>query len=161
VAALRPAVDLTSLPSIDSISAETCIGLFLEAGVPEDLMRAALRKAWTADPAIRDFIGIADNQWDFNAEDAMQGFGALVPADYTRQLLARALGTVEAGAAEPEASAEATLEPVATNTDLKPQVTTLANASEPVPGSAPTAEAVLRAPAQVRPRSHGGALPKY
>jgi hypothetical protein len=26
---------------------------------------AALRRAWVSDPVIRDFIGIAENQWDF------------------------------------------------------------------------------------------------
>jgi hypothetical protein len=36
-----------------------------------------LRAAWVADPAIRDFIGIADSQWDFNDPAAMPGFGPL------------------------------------------------------------------------------------
>jgi hypothetical protein len=45
------------------------------------LTRAALRRAWTSDPAIRDFIGIADNQWDFNDPNGISGFGRLDAAE--------------------------------------------------------------------------------
>ena len=38
---------------------------FLAPGVPEELTRAALRRAWATDPTIRDFVGLAENQWDF------------------------------------------------------------------------------------------------
>jgi hypothetical protein len=41
------------------------------------LTRAALRRAWTSDPAIREFIGIAENQWDFNDPNGIPGFGQL------------------------------------------------------------------------------------
>jgi hypothetical protein len=40
-----------------------------------------LRRAWVGDPAIRDFIGIAENQWDFNDPDGIPGFGVLPVAD--------------------------------------------------------------------------------
>jgi hypothetical protein len=65
------------LPSIDSITADTDIVAFLKSGVPTELTRAALRRAWTSDPAIRDFIGIAENQWDFNDPNGISGFGRL------------------------------------------------------------------------------------
>ena len=55
----------------------------------EELTRAALRSAWTADPAIRDFVGIAESQWDFNGEGTIRGFGSLEAADYPRDLLGR------------------------------------------------------------------------
>jgi uncharacterized protein DUF3306 len=73
--------DPASLPSIESIAADTDIVAFLRAGVPADLTRAALRRAWSSDPAIRDFIGIAENQWDFNDPDAIPGFGPLAPME--------------------------------------------------------------------------------
>jgi hypothetical protein len=73
--------DLASLPSIESIAAHTDIAAFLNTGVPAELTRAALRRAWATDPAIRDFIGIAENQWDFNDPNAIPGFGPLDPAD--------------------------------------------------------------------------------
>lgn len=59
--------DLASLPPIESIVAETDIRPFLRPGVPADLTRAALRRAWSMDPAIRDYIGPSENSWDFTA----------------------------------------------------------------------------------------------
>ena len=56
----------TSLPPIESITAESDIRAFLAPGVPPELTRAALRRAWAADPRIRDFVGLAENSWDFN-----------------------------------------------------------------------------------------------
>jgi Protein of unknown function (DUF3306) len=69
--------DPASLPSIDTITAGTDIIAFLQSDVPAVLTRAALRRAWTSDPAIRDFIGIAENQWDFNDPNGIPGFGPL------------------------------------------------------------------------------------
>jgi Protein of unknown function (DUF3306) len=76
-AAMQEPFDSASLPSIDSITADTDIVAFLKSDVPTELTRAALRRAWTSDPAIRDFIGIAENQWDFNDPNGMAGFGRL------------------------------------------------------------------------------------
>jgi hypothetical protein len=73
--------DPASLPPIESITASTDIRSFMRAGVPLELTRDALRRAWITDPAIRDFIGIAENQWDFNDTTAMPGFGPLQSAD--------------------------------------------------------------------------------
>lgn len=75
----RPAeIDLSQLPPLDSIGAATDIRAFLARGVPAALSRAALRRAWAADPAIRDFIGLAENSWDFTAPDGVPGFGPLI-----------------------------------------------------------------------------------
>jgi hypothetical protein len=73
--------DPASLPSLESIAADTDIGAFLHSGVPAELTRAALRRGWASDPAIRDFIGIAENQWDFNDPDGIPGFGPLRVTD--------------------------------------------------------------------------------
>jgi uncharacterized protein DUF3306 len=85
-----PPFDLASLPSIESIGAETDLRVFLAKGVPADLTRAALRRAWSADPAIRDFIGLSENSWDFNDPGAMDGFGSLEP-EQVRKILAQML----------------------------------------------------------------------
>jgi hypothetical protein len=87
-----PAVDLAALPPIESINAGTDVRAFLAAGVPAQLARAALRRAWSADPSIRDFVGLAENAWDFNAADAMPGFGPLTPSQPAQQLIADAMG---------------------------------------------------------------------
>src|SRR5262249_55851416 len=44
-----PALDPTSLPSIESITADTDIRIFLQSGVPTNLTEAALRRAWVRD----------------------------------------------------------------------------------------------------------------
>jgi hypothetical protein len=46
----------TALPPIESIGAGSDIRGFLAAGVPVELTRAALRRAWVTDPAIHDFV---------------------------------------------------------------------------------------------------------
>jgi uncharacterized protein DUF3306 len=91
-AAQAPAVDLTKLPPIESIMETTDIRPFLAAGVPEELKYAALRRAWVVDPAIRDFVGIAENQWDFTVPGGAPGFGRLLPVDDVRRLVAEVLG---------------------------------------------------------------------
>lgn len=91
-AATNEVLDLTSLPSIESIESETDIRAFLHHSVPAELTRVALRRAWATDPAIRDFIGIAENQWDFNDPDSIPGFGPLRASDNLAELLQQALG---------------------------------------------------------------------
>lgn len=90
-AAAEPPVDLTSLPSIESIGPDTDVRGFLQAGVPPDLTRAALRRAWTSDPAIRDFVGLVENGWDFNDPNAVHGFGP-ISADEVERLLVQVIG---------------------------------------------------------------------
>jgi hypothetical protein len=89
--------DPASLPSIETITGDTDIRGFLQSCVPAELTRAALRQAWASDPAIRDFIGIAENQWDFNDPTAIPGFGPLPASDNVPALLARAIGTSDKG----------------------------------------------------------------
>jgi len=83
--------DLASLPSVESIGANTDVTAFLRPGVPADLTRAALRRAWSSDPAIRDFVGLVENGWDFNDPHAMAGFGSIGAGEAAR-LLAQAMG---------------------------------------------------------------------
>ena len=70
-------LDLASLPPIESIGGGSDIRPFLAAGVPADLTRAALRRAWSTDPAIRDFVGLSENSWDFNEPDGVPVVGLL------------------------------------------------------------------------------------
>jgi hypothetical protein len=71
--------DAASLPSIDSIDVATDIRAFLAENVPPALKHAALRRAWAADPAIRDFVGLQENDWDFTKPETIPGFGTLDP----------------------------------------------------------------------------------
>jgi hypothetical protein len=102
--ATEPEFDVSTLPPIDSITAVSDITAFLRAGVPADLTRAALRRVWTADPAIRDFVGLAENAWDFTDPDAMPGFGPLESTEEVRRMIADVVRQI--GEAAQPASAE-------------------------------------------------------
>jgi hypothetical protein len=91
-AAIDEPFDPASLPPIETITVNTDIRGFLQSRVPAALTRAALRQAWASDPSIRDFIGIAENQWDFNDPYAMPGFCPLPETDDVPARLAQALG---------------------------------------------------------------------
>jgi hypothetical protein len=80
--------DPANLPSVDLIGADTDIRDFLRPGVPQDLTREALRRAWTSDPSIRDYIGPVENGWDFNDPNTILGFGT-IKAEEAPRLLAR------------------------------------------------------------------------
>jgi hypothetical protein len=111
----RALVDPESLPPIEMLGAGSDVRPFLADGVPADLTRAALRHAWSADPAIRDFIGLSENSWDFNGPGGIPGFGALTVEDARRLLTqvtkeAEALGPPDPAAerlADDQASAPA------------------------------------------------------
>jgi uncharacterized protein DUF3306 len=168
--------DLSSLPSIETITGDTDIRGFLQSCVPAELTRAALRQAWASDPAIRDFIGIAENQWDFNDPTAMPGFGPL-PASYNvPALLARAIGASDKGGGTIAEISLSLAQPPATTTDREyaaddqsvPQAPDEGRSAEAgISGAdAPTASARATEanheasdPSPIR-RHHGGALPR-
>jgi len=149
--------DLASLPPVESLTLESDFKAFLHRKVPLDLRAAALRRAWSLDPAIRDFIGPADYAWDFNAPDGVPGFALELGGD-AMKLLSHALGldTPAEPPVNPEA-AEASPEPPllaeAPALPAEPALPGLAIPEEPPP-AAPAPEA----PA-LNPRRHGGALP--
>ena len=161
--------DLSSLPSIDEINAATDITAFLSKGIPRELSRAALRRAWAADPAIRDFVGLAENAWDFNDPTAMPGFG---PLDCSSEELAALVDRIVGGVREAAQSlSEASIEAADSSAELhQANVTVVANAVEPpdetghlaIPVAAqPMASDISADDAEpVRPRTHGGALPR-
>ena len=90
--AAEPAFDLSKLPSLDEIAADTDMSLFMKPGVPAALRHAALRRAWASDPAIRDFRGLQENDWDFNAPDGVPGFGTFKSQDEIKALAQRLFG---------------------------------------------------------------------
>jgi hypothetical protein len=163
-----PPFDPASLPPIESIVAGTDIRAFLQKGVPAALTKAALRRAWTSDPAIRDFIEIAENQWDFTDPTAIPGFGPLQAGDSVRQLIGQAMGKLQElpDAAEPlhegrDAVASAAIDG---SPELHPQGAPLQEQQ----GNRDTADvAALQHPEPVsgvatspHRRGHGGAMPR-
>ncbi len=90
-----PEIDPATLPPIESLTAESDFGQFLRPGVPTLLRNAALRRMWSLDPAIRDYIGPVDYQWDFNTPGGLPfGFSNELVGD-VQKLLAQAIGKIE------------------------------------------------------------------
>jgi hypothetical protein len=158
------AFDPASLPPIESIVAYSNIQQFLHEAVPAELTRAALRSAWTADPAIRDFVGIAENQWNFNDHAGIPGFGLLEAADY---LVAQALGSLTNVAQEAPQDAEGG----AQSAPLRREPLEAVRQAVAVPLIEKTTDVLATAgpmetaggetgSGAAAPRSHGGALPQ-
>lgn len=160
----EPDVDLGSLPPIDAITAATDVTAFLRKGVPQELMHMALRRAWSADPAIRDFIGLAENAWDFNDPKAMPGFG---PLDCSQAELAAWVDRIVGGLRNAAEALPDTPTALQESLDLPSAdlVHTALLAEEPVQAViTETAASVAPQPTteahEVRRRTHGGALPR-
>ncbi|HEY1473655.1 MAG TPA: DUF3306 domain-containing protein [Pseudolabrys sp.] len=178
-AAAEVPFDPASLPPIESITAESDIRAFLRPGVPPDLLRAALRRAWSADPQIRDFIGLVENGWDFNNPNAMPGFGPIAASDVAG-LLARVIGApppAETAAPQQIAAAQDNSEQKAlpaSDSELTKQSSQ--DQPAPKPDVAALEKDFMRCSEDdvatqnnldnqetfppPRPRGHGGALPK-
>lgn len=102
-----PEFDVGSLPPIESIGADTDISAFMREGVPAALRTAALRRVWSADPTIRDFMGPTENYWDAAGPDGVPGFGDLDPSLDVKRLVSELFGEVAPERAKPDAPASA------------------------------------------------------
>ncbi len=120
--------DISKLPPVESITATTDIRAFLAKGVPAALTQAALRRAWSADPAIRDYIGLSEYSWDFNAPGQF-GFGELDPSLNVQEMVAEMFGKVKQAATDAEAFVEKT-ETLAPQTEPAPAQEAPANSVE-------------------------------
>jgi len=149
-----PTVDLASLPRIEDLTTASDLGPFLRPGVPGALRDAALRRMWSLDTAIRDYIGPVEYQWDFNAPGGLPlGFSNELVGDIAK-LLEQAIG-----ATPPEARpvAETPLvEPA--DPEAEPAIEPpIVQAALPMPAPAP---APAQEPALAPVRRHGRALPQ-
>jgi hypothetical protein len=179
----EPPFDLSTLPSIDSITAETDIRGFFAPGVPAELTRAALRRAWAADPKIRDFVGLEEYAWDFNAPESIPGFGKLEMTDELRREVARIVGHIEpeqeptpgdhVPSTQPSDTAQEIAGPPASS---EPTGQSIAPSSEQMQEQEPQSQAIVapskdddavqketRSAENLQPaakRGHGGALPQ-
>lgn len=161
-----PAFDISKLPPIESIGADTDISAFMQTGVPSALRHAALRRAWSADPAIRDFMGPTENYWDAAGPDGVPGFGDLDPGLDVKRLVSELFGET------PHKSAEAVL-PDSSGTSA-PRDKNFDNLTPNKQTALPSGDDVSHRiengatqnnpgepqPAKKLARRHGGALPK-
>ena len=178
------AFDPATLPPVETIDAATELRAFLGEGVPAELTLAALRRGWSVDPAIRDFIGLSENAWDFNNPTAMSGFGTL-KADDVRKLAAQIVEQVRTRETATAGQVDTTMEPAEADAtsgaladsgatvegtfpaDLGAAAQKRGDVCEPsraVEAESPNAESSTsghpddRPP--LRPRRHGGAVPR-
>jgi hypothetical protein len=144
-----PTFDPASLPPVDSLTLASDLSAFLRTEVPAALRNAALRRIWSLDPGIRDFVGPADYAWDFNAPDGVPGFAGSLAGE-VKELLAQAIGLTEPeDRPTPRDEAEAPPPDLVAEAPSAAELETLAVPAAPEPEAPP-------APPR---RRHGGALP--
>lgn len=100
----EPEFDISTLPPIETLDASSDFTVFLKPGVPQALRNAALRKAWLADPLIRDYMSPLDYAWDFNTPGGLpHGFSNVLAetGEALRKLVNQAIGEMEAEEEKP------------------------------------------------------------
>ena len=147
----EPPFDLSQLPPLESITGETDIRGYLAPGVPAELMRAALRRAWAADPKIRDFVGLSENSWDFNAADGVSGFGPLNMTDEMRREIANMVGRALGN--------EPAREPLRTPVSAENSTAAVENSPSSALTESAAPQEAERGEQPAPPKRHGRALP--
>jgi hypothetical protein len=86
--------EIARLPSLDDLTADSDISMFMRKGVPERLRNAALRRMWSLDPKIRDYVSEArEYAYDWNTPGGVPGFGGpLPPPEEIQKMAARIIG---------------------------------------------------------------------
>ena len=148
--------DPATLPPLESINAGTDVSAFLRPGVPADLAQAALRRAWVADPAIRDFVGLAENAWDFNKPGGVPGFEPLRAIDDVQRLAAQVAGVLPTAVAEPAAAEDG--EPTQTSAQPEPSPPAQDTAGRSDGADAASQQKTSTAEHSLPRARHGGAL---
>ena len=167
--------DVRNLPSIESIGAGTDISAFMQKGVPDALRHAALRRAWSADPTIRDFMGPTENYWDAVGPDGIPGFGDLDPGLDVQRMVSELFGeTAHADLAQPESpeeNEESTMNVAPSPTGTSPEakqppravdtpLTAQGDLSHRTENAATQNDRAESPPAEKIARRHGGAIPR-
>lgn len=150
-------IDLTTLPSLESLTSESDYRPFLQAGIPETLKLQALRKLWASDPEIGAYQLMADYAWDFNAP----GYGRLWASDDVVRLARELLEPTSAPEQNPVA--EPTGETLAPNPAVSPNlmpITSPLPQPEVPPKSLASEDHLRPAPDGEISQRHGSARPK-
>ncbi|MBX9932702.1 MAG: DUF3306 domain-containing protein [Methylobacterium sp.] len=170
---------LVELPSLDSLTAQTDLSEFLKAGVPQMLRNAALRRMWSLDPSIRDYLSEArEYAYDWHISGAVPGTGPMLPTDdiagMVRDVFAGSKPTIaEPALAEPAADldAEPRDEVAARDVSAEPEETLVTQGEAVIPppdqpmlvvgppARPETVGAEPKSTPSVRLRRHGSALP--
>jgi hypothetical protein len=88
---------IARLPSLDELTADMDLSVFLQEGVPEVLRKAALRRMWSLDPKIRDYVSEArEYAYDWNTPGGVPGLAPLPASEEIARMAARIVGGGEA-----------------------------------------------------------------
>ncbi|NDV85339.1 DUF3306 domain-containing protein [Aurantimonas aggregata] len=100
--------ELAALPEPDAVTDWSEIAGFLRQGVPLALRNRAMRRIWSLDPSIRDYVGDArDYAWDWNVPGGMPVSGPLsATTDVGKMVRGLYEPAPETPMREPEAIAE-------------------------------------------------------
>lgn len=130
------AEEIEALPKLEELTAESDLSAFLRKGVPEGMRNAALRRMWSLDPAIRDFVGEArDYAWDWNTPGGVPGSGELLPGQDVRAMVRQVFGE-----SEPEPSSEPSPPAPSRHRDLEQDRERETEVGAPVPPPAVAAQ---------------------
>lgn len=148
------AEEIAALPPVETLEPGADLGPFLRRGVPRALRQAALRRMWTINPAIRDYVDPArEYALDWNAPGGVPGGGAVSPSEVAAMLgrLFRPPASAEPAAAPPSMPAETLTETPAETPAAPPDAPAAPVVAAPAAPADPS-------PAAPRPR-HGSATP--
>lgn len=165
---------IARLPRLEDLTAQTDLTPFLRAGIPAALRNAALRRMWSVDPGIRDFVSEArEYAYDWNTPGGVPGLGPMLPTDDIKAMVERVMGGPPPRPALEDTEARDALAdapPVPSEAEETPEADApVATREESLPAqhvegpnlnpaSDPTG--TFQSPAIVsRLRRHGGALP--
>lgn len=90
----EPPLDLSKLPRLEDLTADTDITAFLDRRVPAPLRNAVLSRMWTLDPTIRDFIEVAELQWDWNSPAGAPFYELMEPGSAAGTLIGDASSAI-------------------------------------------------------------------
>lgn len=104
-----PEPEMVEPPSLDLIDKDFDLAHWLKQNVPESWKLAALRRAWLADPTIRNFENPArDYALDWNTPGGAPGYGPLTESDDVEAMVRAIFGeSPDAEQVDPDAAAGA------------------------------------------------------
>ncbi|MCJ2037333.1 DUF3306 domain-containing protein [Methylobacterium sp. J-068] len=168
---------IARLPKLEDLTAQTDLAPFLRAGIPSALRNAALRRMWSVDPGIRDFVSEArEYAYDWNTPGGVPGLGPMLPTDDIGAMVERVMRGHAPEAKRSETAAKVPMPASETDETTTPEVAAVTPEDATVPPEdAPEALAHVEPPVSIPPtnavrefqsptivsrlRRHGGAMP--
>jgi len=109
-------IDLSTLPDIDSLDADSDFSVFMQNGIPEALQKRALQKLWRLDPAFGHVDGLLEYGEDFT------GGGLVAEAVNTVYKVGKGMRTGDEEETESDAAERGDTEAPADATDKEADV---------------------------------------